>query len=69
MKRESGESPERSRHCDSWFKQIPLEDFREGALDMNARVRRPAYFMSERVLAEDENVLTWKIPCCVGIVR
>lgn len=48
---------------------MPLEDFREGALDVNAEVRRPAYFLSERVLAEDENILTWKIPCYEGIVR
>ena len=50
-------------------KQIPLEDFWEGALGVNARVRRPAYFLSEGVLAEDENILTWKIPCYEGIVR
>ena len=48
---------------------MPLEDFREGALDVNAEVRRPAYFLSERVLAEDEKILTWIIPCYEGIVR
>lgn len=36
---------------------------------MDAKVRRPAYFLSERVLAEDEIILTWKNPCFKGIVR
>jgi len=50
-------------------KQIPLEDFWEGALGVNARVRRPAYFLSDRVLAEDEKILTWIIPCNREIMR
>lgn len=36
---------------------------------VDAKVRRPAYFLSERVLAEDEIILTWKNPCFKGIVR
>lgn len=36
---------------------------------VDAKVRRPAYFLSERVLAEDEIILTWKNPCFNGIVR
>ena len=36
---------------------------------VEAKVRRPAYFLSERVLAEDEIILTWKNPCFKGIVR
>ena len=36
---------------------------------MDAKVRRPACFLSERVLAEDEIILTWKNPCFKGIVR
>lgn len=40
--------------------RIPLENFREGALDVNAEVRRPAYFLSQRVLAEDEKFLPEK---------
>ena len=36
---------------------------------MDAKVRRPACFLSERVLAEDEIILTWKNPCFKGILR
>lgn len=36
---------------------------------MDAKVRRPACFLSERVLAEDEIILTWKNPYFEGIVR
>lgn len=35
---------------------------------MDTKVRRPACFLSERVLAEDEIILTWKNPCLKGIV-
>ena len=69
MKRESGESPERSRHCDSWFRADTTGNFWEGALGVDAKVRRPACFLSERVLAEDEIILTWKNPCFKGILR
>ena len=60
MKRESGESPERSRHCDSWFRADTTGNFWEGALGVNAEVRRPAYFLSQRILAEDEKFLPEK---------
>ena len=60
MKRESGESPERSRHCDSWFRADTTGHFWEGALGVNAEVRRPAYFLSQRILAEDEKFLPEK---------
>ena len=46
------------------------DDSWEGALGVDAKVRRPACFLSERVLAEDEIILTWKNPPCYkGIVR
>lgn len=44
------------------------DDSWEGALGVDAKVRRPACFLSERVLAEDEIILTWKNPCYKGIV-
>ena len=71
MKRESGESPERSRHCNSlaWSRCHWGDDSWEGALGVDAKVRRPACFLSERVLAEDEIILTWKNPCFKGILR
>ena len=50
MKRESGESPERSRHCDSWFRADTTGNFWEGALGVNAEVRRPAYFDQRELL-------------------
>ena len=34
------------------------DDSWEGALGVDAKVRRPACFLSERVLAEDEIILT-----------
>ena len=40
--------------------RIPLEIFGEGALGVNAEVRRPAYFLSQRILAEDEKFLPEK---------
>lgn len=46
------------------------DDSWEGALGVDTKVRRPACFLSERVLAEDEIILTWKNPPCYkGIVR
>ena len=45
------------------------DDSWEGALGVDAKVRRPACFLSERVLAEDEIILTWKNPYFEGIVR
>ena len=44
------------------------DDSWEGALGVDTKVRRPACFLSERVLAEDEIILTWKNPCYKGIV-
>ena len=44
IKRETGVNPVRSRHCDSWFRADTTGNFWEGALGVNAEVRRPAYF-------------------------
>ena len=55
MKRKSGESPERSRHCDSWFRADTTGNFWEGALGVNAEVRRPAYFCHREFLRKTRN--------------
>ena len=69
IKREPDANSGRSRHCDSWFRADTTGNFWEGALGVNAEVRRPAYFLSQRILAEDEKFLPEKFHVIfIGIV-